>query len=122
VNIYLNEFDQGMKKRGVRVIRYADDIVVLAKSKRAAKQLLEFCGKCLENKLRLQMNRQKLKELMSHSQDRKVRQVIEQVKVYIPEWIGYQWGELPSQVLAHRRKPGAVSFHNKRKARTGRIL
>ncbi|WP_025685193.1 reverse transcriptase domain-containing protein [Paenibacillus maysiensis] len=32
-NIYLNEFDQEMKSRGVTVIRYADDIVVLAKSK-----------------------------------------------------------------------------------------
>ncbi|MGG6314646.1 reverse transcriptase domain-containing protein, partial [Paenibacillus macerans] len=31
-NIYLNEFDQEMESRGVRVIRYADDIVVLAKS------------------------------------------------------------------------------------------
>nr|WP_252863381.1 group II intron reverse transcriptase/maturase [Paenibacillus riograndensis] len=37
-NIYLNEFDQEMSSRGVKVIRYADDIVVLAKSKRAATQ------------------------------------------------------------------------------------
>ncbi|WP_206093350.1 reverse transcriptase domain-containing protein [Paenibacillus yonginensis] len=40
-NIYLNEFDQEMKSRGVIVIRYADDIVVLAKSKRAGTWLLE---------------------------------------------------------------------------------
>ena len=31
-NIYLNEFDQEFTRRGVRVIRYADDIVLLAKS------------------------------------------------------------------------------------------
>ena len=28
-NIYLNEYDKEMAKRGVPVIRYADDIVVL---------------------------------------------------------------------------------------------
>lgn len=53
-NIYLNEFDQEMERRGVIVIRYADDIVVLAKSKRAATRLLESSRKYLENKLRLQ--------------------------------------------------------------------
>lgn len=60
-NIYLNEFDQEMRSRGVNVIRYADDIVVLAKSKRAATRLLESCGKYLEDKLRLQLNTQKSK-------------------------------------------------------------
>lgn len=60
-NIYLNEFDQEMSSRGVKVIRYADDIVVLAKSKRAAMRLLETCRKYLENKLRLQINTQKSK-------------------------------------------------------------
>lgn len=60
-NIYLNEFDQEMESRGVVVIRYADDIVVLAKSKRAATRLLESCRKYLEGKLRLQLNTQKSK-------------------------------------------------------------
>ena len=52
-NIYLNEFDQEMTGRGVKVVRYADDIVVLAKSKRAAERLLESCRKYLEGKLKL---------------------------------------------------------------------
>jgi len=39
-NIYLNEFDQEFQKRGVPFVRYADDIVLLAKSKRAAERLL----------------------------------------------------------------------------------
>jgi len=60
-NVYLNEFDQEMSSRGVNVIRYADDIAVLAKSKRAATRLLESCRKYLENTLRLQMNTQKSK-------------------------------------------------------------
>jgi RNA-directed DNA polymerase len=58
-NIYLNEFDQEMKSRGVIVIRYADDIVVLAKSKRAAMRHLESCRNYLEGKLKLKMNAQK---------------------------------------------------------------
>ncbi|MEK0315111.1 group II intron reverse transcriptase/maturase [Cohnella sp. 56] len=60
-NIYLNEFDQEMERRGVRVIRYADDIVVFAKSKRAATRLLESSRTYLEQKLKLQMNTQKSK-------------------------------------------------------------
>ncbi|TLN24692.1 group II intron reverse transcriptase/maturase [bacterium] len=58
-NIYLNEFDQEMERRGVKVIRYADDIVVLAKSKRAAERLLESCRRYLEDTLILTMNAQK---------------------------------------------------------------
>ncbi|SYX86906.1 conserved protein of unknown function [Paenibacillus alvei] len=49
-NIYLNEFDPEMESRGVRVIRYADGIVVLAKSKRAAVRLLESSRTYLEQK------------------------------------------------------------------------
>ena len=47
-NIYLNKFDHEMESRGVHVIRYADDIVVLAKSKRAAERLLESSRRYLE--------------------------------------------------------------------------
>lgn len=60
-NIYLNEFDQEIASRGVKFIRYADDIVVLAKSKRASKRLLETCRRYLEEKLKLKMNVQKSK-------------------------------------------------------------
>ena len=58
-NIYLNEFDQEFAKRGVPCIRYADDIVLLAKSKRASERLLESSTKYLEGKLKLTVNRQK---------------------------------------------------------------
>ena len=60
-NIYLNEYDQEMARRGVTVIRYADDIVVLAKSKRAAERLLETTQRYLEGKLKLKMNGEKSK-------------------------------------------------------------
>ena len=58
-NIYLNEFDQEFTKRGVPCIRYADDIVLLAKSKRASERLLESSTKYLEEKLKLTVNKEK---------------------------------------------------------------
>jgi RNA-directed DNA polymerase len=58
-NIYLNEFDQEYKKRGVPCIRYADDIVLLAKSKRASERLLETSTTYLEEKLKLKVNKDK---------------------------------------------------------------
>ena len=59
VNIYLNEFDQEFKRRGVPCIRYADDIVLLAKSERASQRLLESSVKYLEGALNLRVNREK---------------------------------------------------------------
>lgn len=58
-NIYLNEFDQEFLKRGVPCIRYADDIVLLAKSKRASERLLESGTRYLEDKLKLTVNKDK---------------------------------------------------------------
>jgi group II intron reverse transcriptase/maturase len=58
-NVYLNEFDQEFQKRGVPFVRYADDIVLLAKSERAAKRLLETCTNYLEGKIKLTVNKDK---------------------------------------------------------------
>jgi RNA-directed DNA polymerase len=58
-NIYLNEFDQEFKRRGVPCVRYADDIVLLARSPRAAQRLLETSTKYLEGTLKLKVNREK---------------------------------------------------------------
>ncbi len=58
-NVYLNEFDQEFARRGVKVVRYADDIVLLAKSQRAAERLLESSCRYLEKKLKLKVNREK---------------------------------------------------------------
>lgn len=60
-NIYLNEFDWEMDRRNVKMVRYADDIVVFARSKRAAERLLESCRRYLEDKLKLRMNTEKSK-------------------------------------------------------------
>ena len=66
-NIYLNEFDQEMSRRGANIVRYADDIIVEAKSKRAAKRLLESSRKYLEDKLKLKLNMEKSKVVSVYS-------------------------------------------------------
>ena len=66
-NIYLNEFDQEISRRGVNIIRYADDIIVTARSKRAAERLLETSRKYLEGKLRLKLNMEKSKVVSVYS-------------------------------------------------------
>lgn len=55
-NIYLDKFDQFMKSRGHRMIRYADDILVLCKSKRAADNALTIASNYLEKDLKLTVN------------------------------------------------------------------
>ena len=66
-NIYLNKFDHEMEGRGVQVIRYADDIVVLARTPRAAARLLESSRRYLEGKLKLRMNMEKSKVVSVYS-------------------------------------------------------
>lgn len=40
---YLDEFDRKMAKRGVKVVRYVHDIVVVTRRKRATEHMLESC-------------------------------------------------------------------------------
>ena len=58
-NIYLDAFDKEFERRGVPCVRYADDIVLLAKSRRAALRLLETSTAYLERKLKLTVNKDK---------------------------------------------------------------
>ena len=66
-NIYLNKFDHEMESRGVHVIRYADDIVVLARTPRAGERLLESSRRYLEGKLKLKMNMDKSRVVSVYS-------------------------------------------------------
>ena len=58
-NVYLNEFDWEYARRGVPEIRYADDILLLARSRRAAERILEGATQFLEGRLKLKVNREK---------------------------------------------------------------
>ena len=58
-NIYLDEFAQKMKARGIRIVCYADDILVFTTSLRQAKKHQEIANRILEEDLGLTVNRTK---------------------------------------------------------------
>lgn len=58
-NIMLDDFDQEFWARGHRFVRYADDIRVFVKSKRAAERVIEQSTMLLEQRLKLKVNRAK---------------------------------------------------------------
>lgn len=58
-NIMLNELDKELSERGHRFVRYADDLMIFCKSRRAANRTLENIVPFIENKLFLKVNRGK---------------------------------------------------------------
>jgi group II intron reverse transcriptase/maturase len=60
-NIYLHPFDEIMTQEGFRIIRYADDAVVLCRTKTEAEAALSKMREVLEGKLKLRLNAQKTK-------------------------------------------------------------
>lgn len=58
-NIYLNKFDQKMKSKGIRIVRYADDILIFAKDKKTAGNYRIYATKILEEELKLKVNEKK---------------------------------------------------------------
>jgi len=60
-NIMLNECDKELEKRGHRFVRYADDLMIFGKSKKAAQRTLEHTLPFIEGKLFLKVNREKTK-------------------------------------------------------------
>lgn len=59
MNIYLDEFDQRLKSAGIRIVRYADDILVFGKSRKQVGQHMAYAIKVLEQDLKLKVNRDK---------------------------------------------------------------
>jgi len=58
-NIYLDSFDQFMRRRGHRIVRYADDILIFKGSRRSAENAMQVASDYLENTLKLTVNRRK---------------------------------------------------------------
>jgi RNA-directed DNA polymerase len=58
-NIYIDAFDQFMMKRGHRIVRYADDILILKKTKSSAQNACQKATEYLEGTLKLTVNQDK---------------------------------------------------------------
>jgi RNA-directed DNA polymerase len=58
-NIMLNELDRELEARGLKFCRYADDINIYVKSKKAADRVMGSITKLIEDKLRLKVSKEK---------------------------------------------------------------
>jgi RNA-directed DNA polymerase len=60
-NVMLDDLDRELFKRGHRFVRYADDVRVFVRSKRAAMRVLDSVTSVVEQRLKLKVNRAKSK-------------------------------------------------------------
>ncbi len=60
-NILLDVLDKELERRGHKFIRYADDLAIFVKSKRAGERVLESTSRYLERKLKVKVNQSKSK-------------------------------------------------------------
>ena len=58
-NILLDDLDKELENRGHRFARYADDFVILVKSRRAGERVMANIARFLERKLKLVVNQEK---------------------------------------------------------------
>ncbi|MDU5913995.1 MAG: reverse transcriptase domain-containing protein [Anaerococcus vaginalis] len=58
-NIYLNEADQELEKWGYKFVRYADDMLIFARNRKAAERYYKRVKNLLEGKLKLKVNEEK---------------------------------------------------------------
>ena len=56
MNIYLDYFDKKMMEKGIRIVRYADDILIFAKSRALAGEYKALAINILEKDLKLEVN------------------------------------------------------------------
>jgi group II intron reverse transcriptase/maturase len=67
-NIVLDEFDQELSRRGLRFVRYADDVNIYVRSERAGKRVMASVERFIERRLRLKVN--VLKSAVAHPETR----------------------------------------------------
>jgi RNA-directed DNA polymerase len=58
-NIYLHQLDQLMTDRGHRIVRFADDFIILCKSQKGVKRVMKGVRIFLEEELGLTINHEK---------------------------------------------------------------
>ncbi len=101
-NVYLDAFDQEMKRRGHRIVRYADDILILCRSRSAAEHAREIATDILEGELRLTVNKEKT-HLVHASWGVK----------FLGVEIGLRWTRIqPKKIAAFKAKVKAITRRN----------
>lgn len=60
-NIYLDKLDKEIEQRGLRFVRYADDVLIFTKSQKAANRVMKSISSWIERKLFLKINATKSK-------------------------------------------------------------
>lgn len=60
-NIYLDKLDKELEQRGLRFVRYADDVLIFTKSEMAANRVMKSISDWIERKLFLRVNATKSK-------------------------------------------------------------
>lgn len=88
-NIYLHPFDEMMTQEGFRIIRYADDVVVLCRTKNEAEAALNKIREVLETRLKLKLSTQKTR-------------VVHKTQGF--EFLGYYFGRGYSDYKIPRRR------------------
>ena len=58
-NIMLNELDKELERRGRKFVGYADDMVIMCKSRRSAERVMKSITDFIENELYLKVNKEK---------------------------------------------------------------
>ena len=60
-NVYLDKLDKELEERGLRFVRYADDVLIFTKSEMAANRVINSISSWIERKLFLKVNATKSK-------------------------------------------------------------
>jgi RNA-directed DNA polymerase len=101
-NIYLDAFDQEMKKRAHRIVRYADDILILCRTEKAAHKALIIATRILEEDLKLTVNQEKTH--IAHS-DNGIK--------FLGVEIGNRWTRIQkSKLIGFKRKVKQLTNRN----------
>ncbi len=60
-NVYLDKLDKELEARGLRFVRYADDVLIFTRSEMAANRVMTSISSWIERKLFLKVNASKSK-------------------------------------------------------------
>jgi RNA-directed DNA polymerase len=58
-NVYLDDLDRELERRGLRFVRYADDVMIYVRSRRAGQRVIASVGSFVEERLGLRVNSRK---------------------------------------------------------------